>query len=489
MPATTDNRVVIDAPFATVWDLTNDVASWPTLFTEYAKAEILGESADSVRFRLTTVPDPDGSVWTWVSERFPDRDARRVTAHRIETGPFEYMRLRWDYRDVDGGVELRWRQEFAVRPGLPFDDAAMTERLNRTSAEQLQHIKSVIEARAGAGPGSADAHRERLTILTCGLRLAHVVGALAELGVAEILAEGPRPVDELAGKCGADPDALYRVLRMAASFGVFTETEPGVFDGTPLSGPMRADLPYSLRPLIAYGRKRFFTEPYGALLHTLRTGRPATVPVLGTDFWGYLREHPDDEQFFDAMMTELGRWETERHLARIEPERYARIADLGGGHGHFLGAALRRAPETRGILVDRPSVLADAGPVLSAEGVDNRVELRPGDFFGDPLPADADAYFLKAVLHNWPDAQAEALLRRVRSAIGDREAPLFVVEQVVSPGNGFDHGKVLDIDMLVLFGGRERTVTQWRDLFADTGFRLTGKPETGRWTVLRADPA
>ncbi|WET76809.1 SRPBCC family protein [Amycolatopsis sp. QT-25] len=151
MPARTDNRVVIDAPFETVWDLTNDVASWPSLFTEYASAEILAENPDSVRFRLTTVPDPDGSVWSWVSERFPDKENRSVTAHRIETGPFDYLRLRWDYREVAGGVELRWRQEFQVRPGSPFDDAAMTERLNRTSGEQMQHIKAVIESRVTSG--------------------------------------------------------------------------------------------------------------------------------------------------------------------------------------------------------------------------------------------------------------------------------------------------------------------------------------------------
>ncbi|WET76810.1 methyltransferase [Amycolatopsis sp. QT-25] len=344
-------------------------------------------------------------------------------------------------------------------------------------------------ADVAAGPGGASTHRDRLAILTCGLRLAHVIGALTELRVADALADGPRHVADLAERCGANADALHRVLRMAASFGVFTETDPGVFARTALSEPTRADVPYSLWPLIVYGRKKFFTEPYGALVHTLRTGEPATEPVLGTDFWGYLRDHPDDEQFFDSMMTELGRWETDRHLAMIRPERFVRIADLGGGHGHFLAAALRHAPGARGVLVDRPTVLSDAGPVLDAEGVTDRVELRPGDFFDTPLPADADAYFLKAVLHNWPDDRTEALLRRVRETIGDRGTPLFVVEQVIAPGNDFDHGKVLDIDMLVLFGGRERTLEQWHELFAATGFRLANDPGAGRWTVLHAEPA
>jgi hypothetical protein len=347
---------------------------------------------------------------------------------------------------------------------------------------------STPAARA-AGPGDIDAHRERLTILTCGLRLAAVVGVLAELEVADALVDGPLPVGDLAQRCGAHPDALYRVLRMAASFGLFVETDPGVFARTPLAEPLRTDVPYSLRPLIDYSSKPFVAAPYADLLHSVRSGEPATTGALGTDFWGYLTAHPDDEAFFDGMMTQLGRWETERHLDTIAPERFDRIADIGGGHGHFLGAALRRAPDATGVLVERPEVLAAHQDVLTEAGVHERVEQWPADFFADPLPTDADAYLLKAVLHNWPDERAATLLRKVRATMGERPATLFVVEQVVSPGNGFDHGKVLDVDMLVLFGGRERTVEQWDELFAATGFRRIGDPGSGRWTVLTAVPA
>lgn len=327
----------------------------------------------------------------------------------------------------------------------------------------------------------AISHRERLTILTCGLRLAAVVSTLAELEVAELLAPGPLPVGEIAGRCDADPDALYRVLRMAAAFGVFVETEPGVFAGTPLSDPLRAGVAYSLRPLVDYSAKPFVAGPYSRLLHSVRTGQPAT------DFWAHLRQHPEDEAFFDRMMTELGQWETERHLDVIRPERFGVVADIGGGHGHFLSAALLRAPAARGILVDRPEVLGGQAAPLGQAGVDDRVELWPADFFVDPLPADADAYILKAVLHNWPHEHAVALLRRVRAAMAGRQASLFVVEQVVSPGNDFDHGKVLDIDMLVLFGGKERTIGQWDELFAETGLRRVNDPGAGRWTVLQVE--
>jgi len=150
VPAHTDNAVVIAADLDTVWTMTNDVADWPNLFSEYAGAEVLEADERRLLFRLTTKPDPDGSVWSWVSERFPDREHLVATARRVETGPFEYMNLRWDYREVPGGVEMRWRQDFTMKAGFRFDDEHMTERLNRTSREQMAHIKGVVEARVAA---------------------------------------------------------------------------------------------------------------------------------------------------------------------------------------------------------------------------------------------------------------------------------------------------------------------------------------------------
>ncbi|MFF1277505.1 SRPBCC family protein [Streptomyces marokkonensis] len=146
--ARTENSVVIDAPLRLVWDMTNDVAKWPGLFTEYASAEILHRSGDTVRFRLSLHPEPDGKVWSWVSERVADRSALTVRAHRVEPGPFAFMNIRWYYRQVDGGVEMRWVQEFHMRRDAPIDDAGMTERINTNSAAQLAVIKERVEAEA-----------------------------------------------------------------------------------------------------------------------------------------------------------------------------------------------------------------------------------------------------------------------------------------------------------------------------------------------------
>jgi aromatase len=148
MAGHTDNRVLIAAPLELVWDLTNDVANWPNLFSEYASAEILDETDGRITFRLTMHPDEQGNRWSWVSERTPDPVTRTVKAHRVETGWFEYMNIAWSYREVDGGVEMRWVQDFHMKDGAPIDDAGMTDRLNRNTAVQMALIKDKVERAA-----------------------------------------------------------------------------------------------------------------------------------------------------------------------------------------------------------------------------------------------------------------------------------------------------------------------------------------------------
>jgi aromatase len=153
MAGRTQNEVVITAPMDLVWRMTNDVESWPTLFTEYASAEILEQAGNRVRFRLTTHPEDDGKAWSWVSERIADPALRTVTARRIETGPLlESMNIRWEYEDASGpqgeAVRLRWIQEFQMRPDAPVDDHGAEAHLNRQTAVEMAHIKEVVERAA-----------------------------------------------------------------------------------------------------------------------------------------------------------------------------------------------------------------------------------------------------------------------------------------------------------------------------------------------------
>ncbi|WP_433341931.1 SRPBCC family protein [Micromonospora sp. CA-111912] len=148
-PGHTENGIVIAAPLPLVWKLTNDVANWPDLFTEYAAADILERDGRTVRFRLTMHPDENGTVWSWVSERTTDWENREVRAHRVETGPFEYMRIHWRYDTEPDGTRMTWVQDFAMRPQAPLDNAGMTARINANSRVQLAVIKERIERAAG----------------------------------------------------------------------------------------------------------------------------------------------------------------------------------------------------------------------------------------------------------------------------------------------------------------------------------------------------
>jgi ribosome-associated toxin RatA of RatAB toxin-antitoxin module len=145
--ARTDNAVVIEAPLRFVWGRMNDIESWPQLFSEYAEATVLEREGDTVRFRLTTHPDPehDGAVWTWVSERTADPATHTTSARRLETGPFEFMHIDWAFAPVAGGTEMRWMQHFTMKPGAPVDDAGAVEYLNRNTRTQMAVIKERLE--------------------------------------------------------------------------------------------------------------------------------------------------------------------------------------------------------------------------------------------------------------------------------------------------------------------------------------------------------
>jgi len=144
-----DNSIVVNAPLELLWEVTNDVANWPSLFSEYAEAVILERRDDTIRFRLTMHPDENGKVWSWVSERTADPKTHTVRAHRVETGPFRYMNIQWFYEPAEGGTRMRWVQDFEMKPQAPVDDAQMTARINANTRVQMELIREKVERRAG----------------------------------------------------------------------------------------------------------------------------------------------------------------------------------------------------------------------------------------------------------------------------------------------------------------------------------------------------
>ncbi|MFI8520747.1 methyltransferase [Streptomyces sp. NPDC085481] len=328
----------------------------------------------------------------------------------------------------------------------------------------------------------------RLLLLTDGKRISRVLHVVAELGVADELAGGPLSARELAERTGTHADSLGRVLRVAAAFGVFAERPDGRYELTDMSEPLRSDVPGSQRDMVLYNGSELLWRSYGSLMHTVRTGEPAFEAAYGHGFFAHLEQDPQAGALFDRAMTGMSRATARMLLDGFDFGRFPRIADIGGGHGWFLAEVLKRHTEVRGTLVDRPSVAGEADKLFEEAGVAGRVEVVPGDFFGE-LPAGRDAYVLKAVLHDWDDERAAAILRRIREALaGSTDGRLLICEFLVGPANEWDRGKLLDLDMLVRFGGRERSEEQWRALLATTGFELVNEPVAGRWAVLECRP-
>lgn len=330
-------------------------------------------------------------------------------------------------------------------------------------------------------------HAQHLLLLACSGRLSQIVEVLVELEVADHLAAGPLPVQELAARSGAHADALYRVLRCAAAVGVFAEGPKHVFSLTPLADGLRSDNPDGVLPLVKYNRMELTERPYASILHSVRTGEPAFPRAFGSTFIEYLERHPDIDAFYDGFMSHWSRQFAAEELTQWDLGRFRRIADLGGGDGFFLAQILKRHPETTGVLVDLPRVAKKAAQLLAEEGVTDRAEVLAGDLLKDPPPEGCDGYLLKAVLHDFDDEEAGRILTAVRQSMPNPSARLLVVDSILDPGNAWDHGKFLDLDMLVLHGGRERNLADWQQLFAATGFELLSEP-IYHWTLLECRP-
>lgn len=330
-----------------------------------------------------------------------------------------------------------------------------------------------------------DAHAQRLLLLASGGRLAAVVRCLAELGVADEIADKPLPITEIADRVGTEPRALDRLLRCACAMGLLEyfahDDRVGL---TWLTRGLVSNGPESILPLVRYSTSDIVASPYQQLTETVRSGSPAFTAAFGEPIWDYLSRHTEQGQFFDTVMSQMSGRMIGEYVRRITDPAIGTIADIGGGTGGFLRAYLTANPGARGILVERPEVLA----ATEEPGHGERLELRGVDIFTDPLPPGCDAYVLMTVLHNWPEDRARTLLRSLRRAVAP-QSRLFVCEHVLAEGSGWDFGRLLDIDMMLLFGGQERTGPQWQQLLADCGFEVTGGAPAAGWTVVECRPA
>ena len=293
-----------------------------------------------------------------------------------------------------------------------------------------------------------------------------------ELGLPDRLAAGPRTVADLARDTGANEDALFRILRVLASVGMFEEQAPRTFAAN-LPAQMLRTGPNSGRD-IAY----FMTDPnhfrvYAELLHSVRTGQPAVEKVMGKPVFEVFAENPAFSAVFNNAMTSMSAQVIPAALEAFDFGDIRVLVDVAGGHGHVLTSILQRHPAIQGVLFDLDHVVAGAGPLIDRAGVADRCTTVAGDFF-TAVPAGGDAYIMKHIIHDWDDDRALVILRNIRQALGGvRRGRVLLLEAVVQPGNAPDLGKLIDIEMLVLTGGRERTAEEFHGLFDRAGFDLT----------------
>jgi hypothetical protein len=304
-----------------------------------------------------------------------------------------------------------------------------------------------------------------------GYRTSQALFVAAKLGLADLLTDGPRTAGDLAAATQTDPRTLYRLLRSLAGMGVFAEDDRQRFSLTELAECLRSDVPGSQRAMAIMTGELYYAA-FGELLYSVRTGKVAFEKVYGLPIFDYLGQHPEQARQFDETMVGVHGRETAALLEAYDFSGIRVLADIGGGNGSVLTTVLQKYPDMRGILFDLPGVAERARAKVQVAGLTDRCRVVGGSFF-ESVPGDADAYLLRHIIHDWDDARATRILQHVHRAMA-AGGKLLVVESVIPPGNEPSFGKSLDLAMLVLPGGEERTAEEYRRLYETAGFRLIG---------------
>ena len=292
----------------------------------------------------------------------------------------------------------------------------------------------------------------------------------AKLGIPDHLADGPRTSAEVAKAAGSDPDATHRLMRALVSKGVLRQRRDERFALTRIGQALRSDTDGSLREMVLFGAHPVRWQDWGNLLYSVQTGETSTSKLRGMPFFSYLDTDPELAATFNAAMTSMSALTNSAVRAAGDFGSARLIVDVGGGHGSFLASVLQRNPLAKGVLYDREPVVADAQPALDAAGVGDRCTTAAGSFF-DSVPEGGDTYLLRNIIHDWDDDEALRILANVRRAIVDG-GTLMIVEMVLPELASTQFAELLNLEMLVAVGGRERTEAQYAELLQRAGFRL-----------------
>ncbi len=294
-----------------------------------------------------------------------------------------------------------------------------------------------------------------------------------ELNIADLLRDGGKSVSELAKSTHTNEDALYRILRLLAMVGIFDETRPRQFAHTPASELLRSDAPDSMRDTVSWIADPFHFNIAGELLHSVRTGQPTIEHVTGKPVFEYFPTDALEFDRFHRAMTNLSAMAIGPVLDSYDFSSFKTVVDVAGGHAFILCSILQKYPEMEGILFDLEGVVPGAQQRIAQLGLANRCRTESGDFF-KAVPNGGDLYLMKSIIHDWDDDRAVAILRNCGRALqGKRDGKIILLEFVVPPGNQPHPSKIIDIEMLMFPGGRERTADEYSQLFSKAGLRLT----------------
>ena len=318
---------------------------------------------------------------------------------------------------------------------------------------------------------TADAPHAQLIQMAIAYWKSRAVYAAAQLGLADHLADGPMQAGGLAVLTGTHERSLYRLLRVLASLGIVTDTGSRGFALTTLGQALRCGAPGSARATVLALSGEWWWRGWDHVLYSIGTGKTGMEKAHGTTVFGYLASQPQEATYFNEAMIGFHGAEAAAVAAAYDFSGCETVVDVGGGTGHLLAAVLERQPRARGVLAELPHVLREAPALIESHGLTSRVSLDAIDFFTS-VPGGGDVYLLSHVIHDWNEEQCVAILRNCRQAMrpGSR---LLIVEMVLPAGDTPHPGKLLDLAMLVMPGGQERTEDEYATLLNQGGFRLT----------------
>jgi hypothetical protein len=303
-----------------------------------------------------------------------------------------------------------------------------------------------------------------------GFWISRGVYVIAKLGIPDLLKSGPKTAEELAAATEMHAPSLFRILRALASVGVLSIADGGRFAQTPVSETLVTGAPGSLRWFAVSELAQEHYPAWGNLMHSVKTGEIAFDNFFGVDIWKYFQQNPEDAAVFNDSMSSVTAATNDAILSLYDFSNFGTVVDVGGGHGGLITSILKNNPKVKGVLFDAPEVVEGARPKLEAAGLAERCETVAGDFFKS-VPAGGDAYVMKWIIHDWDDEKSITILRNCRSRMR-ANARLVLVDCVVPESDEPHFSKFIDLNMLVMTGGKERTAKEFEQLLSAAGFKL-----------------